>query len=54
MSTSAQDPDRVVDRDNYGWYCAFDGHGGSVYCIDYHTRIPNFPPILASSPEAIG
>jgi hypothetical protein len=47
MSTSGQEPGRVVDRDNYGWYRAGDGQGGFVYCINYQTKIPDYPTLVA-------
>jgi hypothetical protein len=48
MSAFNEEPDRVVDRHNYGWYRASDGRGGSVYCFDYHTRIPNYTTLVAA------
>lgn len=48
MSTSSQEPNRVVDRDNHGWYRASDGRGSSVYCIDCQTEIPDYPTLVAT------
>lgn len=42
------EPSRVVDRDNNGWYLAADGHGGFVYCLDYSTRMPNYTTLEAA------
>jgi hypothetical protein len=47
MSTTGQDPYRVVDRENHGWYQASDGQGGFVYRIDYQTQIPDYATLAA-------
>lgn len=44
----ANEPYRVVDRDNNGWYLAADGHGGTAYCLNYSTQIPDYATLEAA------
>jgi hypothetical protein len=37
----AELPYRVVDRDNYGWHAAGDGHGGTIYSTGYGGDLPD-------------
>jgi hypothetical protein len=48
VNTTGQDPYRVVDRENYGWYQASDGRGGFVYRIGYQTQIPDYATVAAT------
>lgn len=45
---NVNEPYRVVDRDNNGWYLAADGHGGTVYCLSYSTRMPDYATLEAA------